>query len=221
MEENLDNAQKHIETQKINRQIRKSAGRQWIDTVARAQAVPIQQGSWRRFDFLSLELHGKAFYWACTFSIVGNICATHRVIWYLIVSSVGLKASHAMPAMWATPLSIDWINTTVFILPKLIDYLLSDAKRMNVACNWIVFTHLPFLNDTPTQNMRRFCTMLSSTFSIYLSTQFSVDLSCAHVLTFKLYWMSCIRLCYQWNMLVLVQCSVCLVCSVCSVEQSQ
>lgn len=45
MEENLDNAQKHIETQKINRQIRKSAGRQWIDTVARAQAVPIQQGS--------------------------------------------------------------------------------------------------------------------------------------------------------------------------------
>lgn len=47
----------------------------------------------------------------------------------------------------------------------------------------------------------------------FATTQFSTDLTNAHVLpSNNLCWMSCIRLCYRWNMLVLVQCSVSVSC---------
>lgn len=112
--------------------------------------------------------------------ILGNFGATTVAYWLCVCVSPFVAKS-----LWPIELTRP--------LPSRIDYLLSDAKRMNVACNWIVFTHLSFLNDTTSREQA----MLFVMFAIMLSSTFSFAI--------LLCWMSCIRLCYQWNMLAFVQ----------------
>lgn len=122
----------------------------------------------------------------CTFLILGKF--SYDIImfafWFGVLPVV--KASQVTTSLRM----VDWINTTVH-------YLLSDAKRMNIACNWIVFTHLPFLNDTTSKACSAFaivhCCRQHFPFALFLGL-------CTCFYISQLCWMFCMRLCYQWNM---------------------